>query len=225
MPVKTVVCLANSRKLSGRCLAGKVYDGSTFGEWIRPVSDRPSEEVSEKEREYQDGSDPKTLDIIRIPLLEPRPKTYQSENWLLDPGFYWVRAGTIDFPTLLKAVDAPASLWLNGQSTYHGLNDRVPEAAADDLNNSLYLLHVHELTLQVFAPNATFGNTKRRVHGLFQHAGTHYALWVTDPLIEREYLGKPDGTYKVGSCVLTVSLGERLNGFCYKLIAAVMRAS
>ena len=86
--VKRLVCLANSRKLSGRCVAGKELIQGVVGGWIRPVSDRPKEEVSKDERQYEDGSDPRVLDLIDIPLREPRPKSYQSENWLLDPQFY-----------------------------------------------------------------------------------------------------------------------------------------
>ena len=80
---KTIICLANSRKLSGRCLAGKELSGSAVGPWIRPVSARPTEEVSERDRAYKDGSDPRVRDIIDVPLIEPKPKTFQSENWLL----------------------------------------------------------------------------------------------------------------------------------------------
>jgi hypothetical protein len=222
---KTLVCLANSRKLSGRCLAGKELSGAVAGQWIRPVSARPTEEVSERERAYKDGADPRLLDIVDVPLIQAKPKTFQSENWLLDPEKYWVRRGTLAYAQLVDAVDAPSSLWTNGFSTYHGLNDRVPEAEADKLTTSLYLLSLNSITCNVFAPGAAFGNPKRRVHAEFSYAGSSYALWVTDPLIEREYLAKEDGAYGGGGCYVTVSLGERDKGFCYKLVAAVIRPS
>ena len=221
--VKRIVCLANSRKLSGRCVAGKGWAAAGPGPWIRPVSDRPTEEVSEHERQYQDGSDPQVLDIVRVPLLEPRPKTFQSENWLLDPHSYWVREGTLHASRLDELADHPPTLWANGHHTGAGVNDRVPQALADTLDSSLYLLQVDRLDLQVSAPGAFFGNTKRRVQGSFTHGGVPYAFWVTDPAIEREFKAKSDGVYPMGPCFITVSLGEPHEGYCYKLIAAVIR--
>jgi hypothetical protein len=50
--VKRILCLANSRKLSGRCLAGKEFGGNDIGTWIRPVGAREHGEVSEYERQY-----------------------------------------------------------------------------------------------------------------------------------------------------------------------------
>ncbi len=83
--VKRIVCLANSRKLNGRCVAGVELSGGERVGWIRPVSAREHGEVSEYERQYEDGSDPRVLDIMDVPLLETLPKGCQQENWLLDP--------------------------------------------------------------------------------------------------------------------------------------------
>lgn len=221
--VKRLVCLANSRKLSGRCVAGKQLIQGKAGPWVRPVSARPSEEVSERERQYPDGSDPRVLDLLELPLVEPRPKSYQTENWLLDPDSYWRPVGRASWDQLKAMADTPPILWLNSSSTYHGRYDRVPLADAEQLDYSLKLLHVQALTLHVFAPGADFGNTKRRVHSSFQYRGIEYRFWVTDPVIEREFLANSDGNYPVGECCITVSLGEPAeDGFCYKLVAALV---
>jgi hypothetical protein len=115
-----------------------------------------------------------------------------------------------------------APLWIDGNSTYNGRNDRIALAEAGGLNSSLRLVRADRLTLSVFKPGEAFGNPKRRVQGRFVHHGTEYHLWVTDPGYEREYLLKPDGDYELGESFLTVSLGEPHDGACYKLVAAIM---
>ena len=47
---RQIVCLANSRKPDGRCIAGKLYFQGKFGNWLRPISAREGEELSEVER-------------------------------------------------------------------------------------------------------------------------------------------------------------------------------
>ena len=179
--VKRIVCLANSRKLSGRCVAGKLADGS----WIRPVSERPTEEVSEHERQYEDGQDPTVLDIIDIPLIGPHPRSYQTENWLLDPSAHWKRVEGFPWARLEELEDRPEALWTNRSSTYNGANDRVLLDEAEKLTRSLYLLRTDGLTLRVFAPGEAFGDDKRRVQASFTYKNVDYRLWVTDPTIER----------------------------------------
>lgn len=224
MPIgKQLICLANSRKLSGRCIAGKEFIDGQAGPWLRPVSARATEEVSEEERQYPDGSDPRVLDIMRVPLLEPCPKSYQTENWLLDPDPYWEPAGRVTWDQMKAMADAPPVLWINNSSTIKGRNDRVTLAEAGQFHWSLCLLNLPRLTIRVFVPGADFGKLKRRVQALFQYKSNEYGLWVTDPVIEREYLAKTDGTYSVGECCVTVSLGEpSSDGFCYKLVAALI---
>ena len=70
-----IVCLANSRKLSGRCVAGKLLDGS--GQWVRPVSAREHEEVSLDERRYDNGEDPLLRDVVNLCVLENRGHAYE----------------------------------------------------------------------------------------------------------------------------------------------------
>lgn len=221
--VKQIVCLANSRKLSGRCIAGKEWDAQHgAGEWIRPVSNREDEAVSEHERQYPDGSDPRVLDVLRVPVIKHVPAPPQTENWRLDPERYWKPAGRYPRYSLHRLVDTPAVLWMNGCHTYHGRNDHVPSEQAGEIVTSLRLIRVKRLALEVFAPGEAFGNPKRRVQGRFSHAGSEYRLWVTDPVWERKYLGKLDGSYSIGECCLTISLGEPYRGAVYKLIAAVI---
>ena len=222
--VRRIICLANSRKLAGRCIAGREWHpGTGAGGWVRPVSARQGQEVSEYERQYEDGSDPRLLDIIDIPMERPQPEGYQSENWLLDPEFYWEKVGSYSPFQLPDLVDRMEPLWVDGHSTYNGRNDKIPIDAGGEIRTSLRLIKVDDFTLEVFAPGEAFGNAKRRVQGRFVHSGRNYSLWVTDPTYESRYLSKLDGTYKIGECHLTISLGEPYRDAIYKLIAAVIQ--
>lgn len=220
---KRIVCLANSRKLQGRCIAGREIVSGRPGAWIRPVSDRPHEEVSEYERQYEDGSDPGVLDIIDVPLREPRPSGCQQENWLLDPNEYWVRGGRFSWANLEQLADNSGTLWINGYHTFNGQNDQIPLDQTATIGNSLKLVRVGAVRLSVFTSGGVFGPSKRRVQARFRFGKDDYALWVTDPIIERAYLARENGEYRLGESYLTISLGEPFNDYCYKLVAAVIQ--
>ena len=173
--------------------------------------------MSEYERQYEDGSDPQVLDVIDVPVLEPQPKDYQTENWQLDPEHYWERADQLTVAHLPALTDPIAPLWVDGYHTRIGRNDKIPIAEVGTVAASLRLLHVDRLQLVVCTPGEAFGNNKRRVQGQFQHARKLYALWVTDP--------GSNGTYAIGECYLTISLGEPYQDACYKLIAAIIPAA
>ena len=223
---KRIICLANSRTLTGRSIAGREWIGGRLpGTWVRPVSERECGDVSEYERQYEDGAEPGVLDIIDIPVLEPRPKDWHRENWLLDSELYWRKKGSYSWFDLPALLDPVAPLWLDGYRTYDGRNDRIPDDSLQSVTSSLRLIHVERIELAVFRPGEAFGNQKRRVQGRFSHAGNDYALWVTDPEYEREYLAKLDGAYQIGECYLTISLGEPCRGSSHKLIAAIIECN
>lgn len=147
---KRIVCLANSRKLSGRCIAGREITDRRVGGWIRPVSSREYEEVSEYERQYEDGQDPQVMDVIDIPFLKPKPKGYQQVNWLLDPHEYWRKTGRARWKDLARMTETAASLWINGYHTYSGRNDKIPLEMTDRLGSSLRMVHAERVRLSVF---------------------------------------------------------------------------
>lgn len=178
---KKLVCLANSRKIRGRCVAGKevLPDGSSA--WIRPVSSSPTGEVPDKDRCYQSGADPKLGDIISITFKQASPHGFQQENHLYDDGFYWTREGQVDWADLKLLADTSSrELWENGHSTRVGMNDRVPVNVANTFDHSLLLLELTSVTLRVLAPGAAFGDHTRKVRARFTYRRTEYDLTVTD---------------------------------------------
>jgi hypothetical protein len=101
---KTIICLANSRKHTSHCIAGKEITGSKIGQWIRPVSGRESGELSEEDQRFKNGQHPQLLDVVNIVMRAPQQHSYQPENHLIDDGYYWrhVRTATYDE---VKAAD------------------------------------------------------------------------------------------------------------------------
>lgn len=222
--VKTILCLANSRKPpSGRCVAGREVSGQNFGDWVRPVSGRETLEVSEQEREYKDGTDPSVLDVIAVPLKSHTPLRHQVENHLLDDGYYWKKVRRASWGEVQQAVEDPAGpLWKNESSTYYGLNDRVSGSDVAALKRSLYLVRPDKLDLVIAEEGARFGNPRRRVRARFNLCGEQYNMPVTDPVITRQCFFGEDGEYSVDESLLCVSLADVYDGFAYKLVASVI---
>ena len=221
--VKKFMCLANSRKLNGACVAGKILDGTKVGGWIRPVSDSATGELTDRDRRYSDGIDPKLFDVVELQLLRPQVHPYQSENHVIDKKMYWARVGRASAAQVKTAIDKfSGALWENQSSSTDGLNDRVLEKHVT--GGSLRLIEVHDLKIKVAIEGAAFGNPRKRVRADFTHNGSRYWLAVTDPVVEAKYLAGEIGTFEVGKALLCVSLGEPYKGYAYKLVAAIMSA-
>ena len=206
---KRIVCLANSRKTGGRCVAGiELFAGGRAGAWVRPVSARETQEVSDEERQYDDGSELQLLDIVDVPVLHAQPTDYQKENWLLDPAYRWKKVGRLAPQELAALTDPVEQLWTNGYSTYSGLNDRMPPTLARAAGSSLRLIRVGRLGVSVSQPGLAFEDERKRVQGRFRHAGADYWVRITDPEFEGHYLERPNGDYTAKGCYLTISFGE-----------------
>jgi hypothetical protein len=218
-----IVCLANSRKNAGRCVAGKRLSDQS---WLRPISDRRKHEISESEQ-YPDGKTAQLLDVIEIPCVEERANGYQSENVLIDGRFRWKKKGRVSWQDILALVDQNTDLWVNGFSAYYNRNNRVPAELIDEDGGSLRLIKLDEIVLHVGPKAPDFGDMKLVVRAGFEYRGQEYKLDLTDPEYERACLEKGPGKYRVKSLIACVSLTELYTNqndetFAYKLVASII---
>ncbi len=144
--VKRIVCLANSYKRRGRCIAGIEVLANGYGGWIRPVSERPKAEVALSECRYENNVIPKLLDVVDVPLRSAVPNNPQAENYILDPKTWWARKGTLPWDELEQLHDCPASLWINSVRTKAGVNDCIGSEEASTVKNSLLLIKKKDFT-------------------------------------------------------------------------------
>lgn len=217
-----MICLANSRKLSGRCVAGKITDGQKKGTWIRPVGTSQTHEITERDRGYANGASAQKLDIIKVTYRSQQVPSFQCENHVIDDAVYWEKTGEVALADLVQWVDTPNALWENVDSSYSGTNDRVPDNLLTQPRQTLYLIRPENVRVTVAAEGAAFGDAKRNVRATFTYNRIQYALMITDPLVEQYYKGLGDGKYHPDNIsYFTISLGETHKGFAYKLIAAV----
>jgi len=217
---KLIVCLAKSVKHGGYCIAGKEIDS---GQWIRPISHREDEEIRIEDCACEGNEQPRVMDVISVPILEPRPGSYQRENCLIDSGARWSKKGKMTWDDVVKFVDKIGGpLWLNGFSSYYGINDRVPEANTSSHESSLVLIRPTNLYICVETEGEEFGNPRRKTRAEFGYDGHQYKIAVTDPVIKDRFWSMP-GKHLMGSDdLLCVSLGEIHDGYAYKLAAAVI---
>lgn len=221
--IATIICFANSKKLNGRCVAGKLIQHDQLGSWIRPVSSRPGGEISQSEMQLRTGGEPVLLDVISVPMLRGAPHGYQSENHTIDASAWWTRVRRASFAEARAALDAPQpDLWGTSSSSYSGINDRIAIADASVFDHSLRLIEVSDLRIRVSVEGAAFNNQDRRIRGYFSYSKNQYAISITDPAIEAKYFAMKDGWHDVGKAILCVSLGEPYKGHAYKLIAGVI---
>ena len=221
MPVFEIICLANSRKLSGRCIAGLRTDGRG---WIRPVGESPDGTLFQGHYILENGSEARVLDVLKIDFTRPRPDPYQPENWLIR-GKRWELVAR---PAPLKDQRAFHSYIVPGPTLFGNQSDRVSVETFTKAPAEASLALVIPDSMEWIIKKNIRG--KRQIRALFSLSGTLYDLGVTDPMFEQYLKSLPLGNYslksiglrKTDKLLLTVSLGEPFQGDCYKLITSVL---
>ncbi|CCF85218.1 DUF488 domain-containing protein [Nitrolancea hollandica] len=217
---KRIVILANSFKHQGRCIAGRIVsvrpNGSLdVGDWVRPVSELGTGQLSEDHYRLQNGGLAKILDIVDVPCLKKQNDPVQPENWIVGMNNPWSRIGSLGVARISNLVENPQNLWLEPE----GRTDRISarHVAIHPPKQSLYLLDLDECNIKRDARGGY------RLH--FTYNGTDYSLKITDPLFEPQFeartVGRSEGPMK--KVVVCVSLGVLYEGYHYKLVASVIQ--
>lgn len=216
---KTIVCLANSYKHGGRCIAGIALED---GRWVRLLGKAPDGALDPSEYVLDDGSEPRLLDVIQVELHFALPSDSHPEDWRIAP-----------VPWQLVERPAKAAQWqrLTGaadkaNTILRGYRDRMAsgEVQSKPLVSSLVLVCPSEIHWWVREERG-----KRRNRALFQRHHVTYDLAVTDPHWLEQLNLLPAGIYPHASLAskpedtwLTISLSEEYFGWHYKLVAGVI---
>lgn len=222
----TIICLAKSRKNHKRCVAGRRFDGTSVGDWIRPVTTPHGDAVASWQTCCTDGIEAEVGEIVTVPLYGHCPHGHQIENYLIDPTKRWQRLGRASWITLYAAQDTTDDgFWDDYGHSTHGICDRIPESLAADAGGSLRLTYLSALRVTVQKESGMFHPTRRTVRAEFQVNRVQFRLGVTDPWIEDKLRNHTEGSYDIGMAIVCVSLGEMLNGYAYRLVATVITPS
>jgi hypothetical protein len=212
-----LVCLANSWKLRGRCVAGIEL---RTGRWVRPVTNLPHGEVPVRQT-CVGGREPKLLDVLDIPLDTTGPDYgFERENRTILLGD-WVLAGTLDGKEVGRYVETGRPVLHNSYKYVgRGTLERMPA----DQRQTLQLIKVNRLVIY----EAQRSSGKRKWEGLVpMQDGSGKRLGITDPA----FCAKLDRGHRPReACLLTMSLSlpytppnwDGPADPCWKLIAGVI---
>jgi hypothetical protein len=210
-----LLCLANSKKYSERCIAGievEQRDGAYTPlekegkpKWLRPVSASQFGSVVLKSVNHID-----LLDIIEIEVKKFCPEGCQSENILFDEkSIRKVGSITLSAENLDRFTDMR-------QITLFGNRGKaVSEQHTDKLSHSLTFIKIKKYKIY-----RRESDIQMRMVFEFQH--NSYDLPVTDTDFIKKYNDDETLLDNAGNIYLTVSLGMNHKGWHSKLIAGIL---
>ena len=162
MPQFEIICLANSRKHGGRCVAGLQTDG--LG-WLRPVGMLAGGTIYPPHYTLNDGTEAGLLDVIQVGVGAHRPAPHQPENWVID-GTTWALLAR-PLPDNLTHVLANAIV--SSPELLRGFSDRVPYASFEQQNATASLALIAPDSIHLYRQLNFSGRPQAR--GVFSLGG------------------------------------------------------
>jgi hypothetical protein len=227
MPEFEILCLANSRKRQGRCVAGIRMDGQG---WVRPTGWNAEGTLYPNNYRLPDGSEAGLLDVLRIRCVKACPEPHHPENWLIAQRAWELSAR----PAPPEALERLRASLAPGPELLGSSDDRIPYAAFQKIPAQASLAVVQPDDIRwVLKTNA---RGERRTRVAFRLRGVTYHLALTDVAWEQRLRDLLPGSHRREAAgltpdetvFLTISLSEPFQpeptaeASCYKLVAAVI---
>ena len=215
---KYFICLANSYKHGGRCIAGieviPQSDGSLVvvrhddgrPKWIRPVSMSANGEISNHLAESF-----KIFSLVKLTEIEPCPNKAHTED---------VHCSQMEIcPFELSPSNAFLYQLLDTrhQAVFYYRGKAIPAKIIDRLDYSLMLIHPENACAYCDEERE---NSKYRMK--FTYFGSNYDFPITDPVFLEQFKKNPDDFSDMKGVYLVLSLGLEFEGFHFKLVATVL---
>jgi hypothetical protein len=205
---KQFVCLANSTKLNGRCLAGieilnklQPVLNNTKPNWIRPVSNSTGGEISTNLVNQIN-----LLDILEIDITNNIGSGFQSENVLFDPKSL-IKVGSLKYNQLINFCSDEPKIFGNKGKAVH-VDD------IDFINHSLLFICVN-----IFSINS---DDPQHLRLEFEYNDLNYDLPITDPVFIDSYNKNNLILSARSEIFLAISLAVEHLGWHSKLVAGII---
>lgn len=215
---KYFICLANSYKRGGRCVAGveivfdtngglkPVCDDDGRPRWIRPIATTTYGEIPNYVAEGI-----KLLSIVKLYNVVPCPNKPHTEN------VYYSKLEQCKYD--LSNADSLLNHLINSthQSIFRNRGRAVSAEMSTGIDYSLMLIHVENAYAYI---DENREKSKNRMS--FSYYGADYDFPITDPIFLEEFQKEPECYANIPDVYLTISLGLEFEGWHHKLVAGVI---
>ena len=215
---KHFICLANSYKHGGRCIAGIevvpqsdgsltiVRHGDGRPRWIRPVSMSVNGEIPNHLAESF-----KIFSLVKLYDVEPCPDKAHTEN------VHCSRMEICPFELLPTKAFLNQLIDTQHQAVFYYRGKAIPATIIDRLDYSLMLIQPENVSAYCDEERE---NSKYRMK--FTYFGSNYDFPITDPVFLEQFKKSPEKYTDLNGVYLVLSLGMEFEGFHFKLVATVM---
>lgn len=216
---KYFICLANSYKHGGRCIAGIevipqsdgnlgiVHHDDGRPRWIRPVSMSTNGEIPNHLAESFD-----IFSLVKLTDVEPCPDKAHTED------VHCTRMEICPFELSPTKNFLDQLLDTRHQAIFYFRGKSIPASIIDRLDYSLMLIHPDNACAYCDEERE---NSKYRMK--FTYYGSNYDFPITDPVFLEQFKKNPDSYADLNDVYLVLSLGLEFEGFHFKLVATIIR--